>query len=191
MGVLKRSWSWRASLALVAALPLLGCVDSSDRCGKDRELDATGVCVCKAGTTDQGGTCVATPPAESGLGKACDDSTPCMDPDFPDCHAAAGEPGFCTKNDCTSNAECGQDFRCAVEETPPYCHPPATGQGTPCESDDDCKDFEATFCSVGNPAGVVCLVRDCVDDTSCSSGYTCVDLGTFVPGLPRACVPAM
>jgi hypothetical protein len=188
MRLLKRTLS--GSLPLLATLAVVACVDSDDRCGPQRELDATtDVCVCKPGTVDQGtGDCVEVAPEETGLGDACAESNPCTDPKFPECHTLDDGTGYCTKNDCTSNADCGGDYRCALEETPPYCHAPPTGQGTACESDDDCKDFEATFCSVGNPAGVVCLVRDCVDDSSCSPGYTCFDIGLIMPGLPKACV---
>jgi hypothetical protein len=188
MRLLKKTWCGVVLLSAGLAVP--SCVDSDDRCGSERELDATGVCICKAGTVDQGGTCVEVVEAPSGLGDACDESALCSDPLFPDCHAAEGEPGFCTKNDCTSSDECGKGYHCALDETPAYCRPP-TGQGAPCDSDDDCKDFDATFCSIGNPAGVVCLVRDCVDDTSCSPGYGCFDLGMFMPGLPKVCTPQM
>lgn len=190
MRLLKRSL--RGSVPLVAVLAAVACVDSEDRCGDSREYDdTTGVCVCPAGMVDQGGNCVKMPAPATGLGVACEDAASCTDPAFPDCHTLEDGSGYCTKNDCASNADCGKDFRCALEETPPYCHAPPTGQGAPCASDDDCKDFEATFCSVGNPAGVVCLVRDCLDDTSCTPGYSCVDLGSFVPGLPKACLPPM
>ncbi len=187
MRLLKRTL--RGSIPLLAVLGAVACVDSDDRCGSQRELAPTEVCVCKPGTVEQGGVCVEVAPADTGLGDACAESNPCTDPGFSECHTLEDGSGYCTKNDCTSNDDCGKDFHCALDETPPYCHAPPTGQGVACESDDDCKDFEATFCSVGNPAGVVCLVRDCVDDSGCSPGYACLDLGLFVPGLPKACVP--
>jgi hypothetical protein len=190
MRLLKRIF--RGSVPLLAVFAAVSCVDSDDRCGDDRVLDAaTDVCVCKPGTIDQGSACVEMPPAGGGLGAACEDSSACADPAFPDCHTLDDGSGYCTKNDCTSNDDCGQDFRCALEETPAYCHAPPTGQGVACESDDDCADFDATFCSVGSPFGVVCLVPDCVDDTSCSPGYTCFDIGMFMPGMPKVCLPPM
>jgi hypothetical protein len=189
MVLLKRTWS--GSLPLLLGLALTACVDSDDRCGNERVLDATGVCVCKPGTVDQQGVCVEAPPVEGGLGDPCDQETPCTDPAFPDCHILSDDSGYCTKNDCSSSDECGNGYHCALDETPPYCHAPFTGQGVVCASDDDCADFEATFCSVGSPTGAVCLVRDCVDNTSCSPGYVCVDLGMFMPGLPKACLPPM
>jgi hypothetical protein len=190
MRLLKRTL--RGWVPLLAVLAAAACVDDDARCGSDRVLDPEAeVCVCKPDTVDQGGVCVEVAPVETGLGDACDDSTPCADAAFPECHVPDDGAGYCTVYDCTSNDDCGKSFHCALDETPSYCHAPPTGQGVACESDDDCKDFEATFCSVGNPAGVVCLVRDCVDDSGCSPGYTCLDLGMFVPGLPKACLPPM
>jgi hypothetical protein len=179
----------RGAAPLLAVLSAVACVDSDDRCGSQREFDAAEICVCKPGTFDQNGVCVEMAPPANGLGNACNESTPCDDPAFPECHMLEDGSGYCTSNDCTSNDDCGKGFRCALEAAPAYCRAPPTGQGVACESDDDCKDFEATFCSVGNPAGVVCLVRDCVDDSGCSPGYACLDLGSFVPGLPKACIP--
>src|SRR6187399_1122174 len=106
MRLLKRSL--RGSVPLVAVLAAVACVDSDDRCGDNRVYDdAAGVCTCTAGMVDQGGDCVEMPAPATGLGIPCEDAASCTDPAFPDCHTLEDGSGYCTKNDCASNGDCG------------------------------------------------------------------------------------
>ena len=182
-------------LPLVAALAISAssCVyDEDDRCGPDRVL-ADSLCVCAPGLVAQGTACVPPEePAPGGLGLTCDASSmPCTDPVFSFCHVPTDETeGYCTTMGCTGNADCEGGYLCALTETPAFCKRPPTGEGMACAAEDDCEQFEASFCTVGSPSGVTCVVPDCVDDADCSPGRLCMDLSGVVPGLPTLCLPA-
>lgn len=186
-----------ALLALLLALVASGCVyDSDEPCAHGRVL-AHGACACPDGTMENGNDCVplavvVNPPG--GLGLACDSSSkPCTDATFSTCHIPDGKTeGYCTKTGCASNADCGGAYACVVSATPAYCKAPPTGEGMTCASEDGCKDYEANYCTLGDPAGAKCVVANCVDDTDCSPGRACIDIAKLasIPGLPKQCLLA-
>lgn len=175
-------------LSLAAPLVPACLYDSSDVCGPRQHEGTTGACVCDAGyAADASGICrkqVADPAA---LGAACDADTPCDDPKYSQCHAASDTSGYCTNVDCDSDDDCDGDYTCDDAAEPSYCRRPPTGQGEPCASDDDCKDFEADYCLV-NPVMSACLVAGCTADADCTPGWTCEDYSGALPGTPPVCV---
>jgi hypothetical protein len=170
----------------VGALLAAACIyHADDRCGEERVLK-NGYCVCPDGEVDMDGTCVKKTEAPSGLGVACDvTDTPCADATFSECHLTDASSGYCTSTGCSTDAECGGDYYCAVSESPTFCKRTPTGQGAICTTSDDCKDFDATYCAM-SPTGKLCVVINCTD-TSCSPGYACMDFSAFQPGIPKLC----
>jgi len=173
----------------LASILLGGCLyDEAERCGPDRELQQ-GLCVCQQGLMEQGGECLAPPEVPAGLGDACDLITnPCAGAMYSHCQLTSSDQGYCTTSACESDADCQGGFYCEKDDGPSYCRRPPSGQGMACSSDADCEGMEASFCTVGNPNGVACAVRDCTE-TSCSPDRSCMDLSAFVPGIPKLCLP--
>jgi hypothetical protein len=174
--------------------------DSEDSCGDDRMFEGT-LCVCKKGTVDKEGECVKAEPkpdpkpatdagsgeSGGGLGAACADEGECENADFPTCHVADGEDdGYCTKNGCSADADCADDGFYCTGETPRFCKRLPTGQGETCTSQDDCKGYDASYCTIGNPFGVTCAVPNC-SENSCAPGFMCMDFSMFAPGTPKLC----
>lgn len=67
--------------------------------------------------------------------------------------------------------------------------PVVSGQGEPCSSQEDCADYDASYCTVGSPVAEICALPDC-SEGDCPAGYTCTDLTAFMPGLPTLCLEA-
>lgn len=184
-----------------------GCVACAEH-----EVARAGACVCAPGYgRSTSGPCEACPPgevqvdqacacppgaerdpitascAQSGLGAACTADPDCIDASYPTCRLDAA-PGYCTRQDCATDADCGEPFACDASGTPSYCRRPPLGQGAACTSSDDCAGTEATYCDTF--ASNLCLVEGCTPGGSdCFIGWSCCDLSSL--GLNRQlCVTA-
>jgi hypothetical protein len=174
-------------LLLVAAGSISGCpYDADMRCGTTRVLKDN-LCVCKPGSIDQDGTCKKLPPAPAGLGDACADDMACAGSDYPLCHMVSEGRGYCTSQDCTSDADCEEGWYCDEDAEPSYCKRVPTGQGESCKSDADCEDYDANYCVMA-PFGSFCVERDC-SQTSCSPSYSCQDFSQIIGAVPLICSP--
>lgn len=61
-----------------------------------------------------------------------------------------------------------------------------TGVGEPCESADDCADYDATFCL---PQVNTCAVEKCATgENTCGSGTVCCDFSLLLAGM-SLCIP--
>lgn len=193
-----------------------GCIyDADDRCGAHQHYEK-GACLCDEGTrqNDYRNGCVpcgvnevgvanactcapgfgrpteggACEPVSAGLGKSCSEGAQaCTDEKYPACFAPReGEP-YCTREGCTSSAECGGGYACDTGATPTVCVRLPTGIGTKCASDGECAGFEANDCEtyVLN----ICMVSGCNrDDVTCFAGSVCCDYSLV--SLPVSlCIP--
>lgn len=172
------------ALAVLAALLLGSCLyDKDDRCRNGRQIDDN-LCLCPPGTTEMGETCVSQAAKPSGLGDACDETERCTSEDFPLCFTE-DDTGYCTKSGCSSESDCGEGFYCGPGMDSMICKRLPSGLDTTCSSDDDCKDFDANYCSI-SPFASICAIKDCTE-TSCPPGYSCMDFSRFAPGTPKLC----
>ena len=65
---------------------------------------------------------------------------------------------------------------------------PPTGLGEPCDSDEDCAEYEASMCAI-NPLteeGVYCTLEDCTP-ADCPEGWQCCDCLDVDPLNSLAC----
>lgn len=187
---LPSSRAWRSGGCALLALCAWSCLyDPDDRCSPGQELK-DGLCVCDEGLVLKDGLCVEEPepePVPTGLGESCDADTPCAGEPFSHCQDASGG-GYCTR-ECSSHDDCGGDYYCPAAGTPRVCLRAPTGQATPCETSEDCAEFDASYCLV-SPRGSACLVPDCLE-SGCSRGFICRDLAAIFPGTPPVCTPEM
>lgn len=209
---------WQLGAAVWAALVIGGCVfDADDRCGPnqrydaegdncvcdagmviaadghgcvacgDNEVESAGECVCADGySPGAGGECVETP---EGLGAPCDPEAEvgCAG-DYDFCASASDGSGYCTRQGCSADVDCDGGYACE-QDTPRYCSRPPSGQGQSCASDDDCADFDASFCE--NLVTMMCAVEGCKDlGGACHGGFTCCDFSAVAATLDFSlCVP--
>lgn len=209
-----RSRSAAALFALLGALPSACVYDSSEPCGPHQVMygdklrcvcDATSAptptgctpcgahevpgatsCVCEAGYSrpSADAACAETP---TGLGTACDATTPCADPAFSHCQIVDGGSGYCTTIDCTGPEDCTGGYACDTTGSPSFCRRPPVGAGMSCTSNADCEGTEATSCDTF--MSHTCLVQGCsLTPDNCFSGTACCDLSKF--GAPQPlCLP--
>jgi hypothetical protein len=171
-------------LMTATVIAIAGCVyDSDERCGDERVLDG-GACVCRTGTVSIDGSCIKQVAAPNGLGDACSTAMECTSDEFSKCQIARDDTGYCTKTNCEIDRDCGGDYYCSKAASPTFCKRMPTGQGAPCTSDDDCKEFDASYCAI---VGGKCAVANCTADTDCAPGFKCQDYSAF--GLPKLCAP--
>jgi hypothetical protein len=152
-----------------------GCV----ACG-EHEVPTEAGCSCEEGysrpTADA--ACEETP---SGLGADCDPAAPACEAPYDHCEPTS-DGGYCTTEDCTTNADCEGGYACNEDSV---CQRPPLGLGAACTGHADCAGTEATYCDtfVTN----TCQVQGCqLDPNDCFSGFDCCDLSGF--GLPALCV---
>lgn len=65
----------------------------------------------------------------------------------------------------------------------------AQNLGQACVKSEDC-DGVASFCVVmpGQTTGY-CTIKDCtITPNDCPKGYTCMDISSYVPGIPNLCI---
>jgi len=206
--------SLRLVIAALAVAAAPGCeMNPADRCGPDQELHE-GSCRCGEGTarseetgacepcgdneTSDGTACVCLPgyarsgnaceAAEPGQGEPCDATTPCEDPIQAYCKLVDDSSGYCTASNCSTSTDCHGGYACDKSSSPNYCKRPPLGQGSPCESPDDCAGTEATYCE--SISSHQCLVAGCsLSPDDCFEGWECCDLSTL--GLDETlCVPS-
>ncbi len=199
-----------ANVSATVFLMLAGSclVDSDHRCGAHQRLQDE-QCVCDAGYGLTGNACVECAANEVGsldgcacasgfgrtdpskpcvstasLGQACDADPDCADP--ADSFCASDSPrGYCTHADCTSSAECSNDYSCNTRNVPSFCERPPTGAGSPCQSDTDCSGFEAAYCEV--VLAHACLKSGCKPDPNvCPGDWVCCDIPLIGESL---CLP--
>ena len=61
--------------------------------------------------------------------------------------------------------------------------------GATCKGEEDCSD-NATFCVVmpGDETGYCTIEKCTVTPNNCPSGYLCMDISLYVPGIPNLCI---
>lgn len=140
-------------------------------------------CVCALGYVASPSGC--TP---SNLGATCGGDADCATGDQTFCRLPEG---YCTKRDCTANADCNAaaDYACVTTDTPAYCRRPPVGQGAACtmQGPDPACTMEAPLCVLNK-----CTPSGCKADSECTPSRKCCDLTKFgQPGLticfPGAC----
>jgi hypothetical protein len=199
-------------LPLLVLFPVGCLVDLDQRCGPDQRYDPESHrCACDDGHALVGNRCLAcgehelaTPdgcrcepgylrasddePCEENdtLGKACASDDDCPDPTYGYCAPDAASPGgYCTASGCSASTGCEGDYACNGLGDPSFCERPPSGVGHACNSDDDCADFEASFCET--VVAHQCLVHDCKPDpTRCYGDWVCCDIGLIGQSL---CMP--
>lgn len=166
---------------LAVGLMTLSCVYDDDMCGDNMELymdtlfGGTKYCTPKilpdSDTTQLPPENTDSENLDSGVTDAGDDT-------------GTGDDGAA----CTKTAECPDGQYCDTSLSPPACRPPATGEGTTCETQADCAGFEADYCEAY--VSFTCLVQNCdaSNINSCSPDYICCDFSWM--GLPSLCVNA-
>jgi len=159
-----------------------GCV----ACG-EHQVAMGGECVCEDGYTPGGdGSCTQAP---EGLGASCEPGgeVSCAG-DYDHCATGADGSGYCTLQGCSDDGDCDSGYACE-QGSPRYCSRPPTGQGQSCASDDDCADYEASFCE--SLVTMMCAVEGCKAlGGACHGGFTCCDFSSVAPTLDFSlCVP--
>lgn len=151
-------------LRYCACMPGFIIVDDDGGCTPcgEHEVSMQNKCVCEQGYTrpSEGAACMM-----SDLGGACTDDSGCGG-DFPTC---AG--GYCTAM-CSSSTECEMGWICDDSSGDKVCNKPPTGFGMSCQSDDDCKGNEASFCETFQSHS--CLVS-CSATSPCPGDWGCCD----------------
>ena len=201
--LLSCAWVGLACCAFSACL-----VNPSDRCGS-HQVQQGDLCACETGFGLVGTHCVACAEHEVGsltgcacapgfgradasqpcaavetLGKACAQSADCTDATFNYCEPE-GESGYCTRPDCTSSADCINDYSCNSRGVRHFCQRPPTGFGKSCQNDGDCSAFEASYCE--SLSSNVCLKSGCKADPSvCPGDWACCDIALLGNSL---CLP--
>ncbi|MEM6930600.1 MAG: hypothetical protein AAF602_26925 [Myxococcota bacterium] len=169
---------------------VLGCLlhDPDDRCSPGQRFE-DGACVCLPGyDPEPGAGCIEVLPPSEGRGVACDPADSGCTGAYPFCQPVDGFDGYCTTTGCTVNGDCEGSYACNTTAQPSFCERPPLGHGEPCETSDDCAEFEeATYCE--SQFGNVCLVGGCaLGGDDCFSGFACCDLSSV--GIPElVCVP--
>jgi hypothetical protein len=114
------------------------------------------------------------------------------------CATPPTEPFYCTAKGCDQNASlCPSDYECFdlgafVPGEPFICtKKPKVGNGAfgdVCQTSADCKG-ETNYCAFSPTEPPYCSVSGCDSSPElCPSGWTCFDVGQFVPGEPFICV---
>jgi hypothetical protein len=89
---------------------------------------------------------------------------------------------------CTTAAQCGDGYFCA---TLGLCKALPTGEGTTCAAQEDCKNYDANYCTIGYPKGATCMVSNCTGDSDCTPGRKCQDFSSIAPGTPKLCAESL
>lgn len=190
----KRHWvRWLTLGGSVSLLLLVGAscaYDKDNRCGDDLVFDEENeVCVCPVGTLYsptgctacgeheilQGAECVCEEGYAEGADGTCEE--------IPGGAGGEGGEGNSTTGptpECTVNDDCEAGEICEAEACTPV-----TGFGAACTEQDQCADFEASYCDTYQSK---CTISDCtVAPDSCPSAYDCCDLSLF--GFAIMCIP--
>lgn len=200
-------------LPLFAAFSAPAClVNLDNRCGANQRYDAeNGNCVCAGDFELSGNECVAcgenevgsptgcvcadgfsraTPDAAcealAGLNQECASDADCGDARYGYCRVEAdAKTGYCTSSDCSTAADCPEDYGCNTRTSPSYCEHPPDGLGTACKSSADCEGHAAAYCETVQAHA--CLVNDCKSDPNkCHGDWVCCDIGLLSQSL---CIP--
>lgn len=147
-------------------------------CGQNEVTGASGACECATGFSRASATSVCEA-AAAAMGVACDaSSSPCTDTTFNHCHVVSGTSGYCTKQGCTTAADCGGGYMCDLTAAPSYCRRPPVGAGKDCTNDADCAGTEATYCNAYQTKK--CQVQGCtLAPNNCFTGTVCCDYTAF------------
>lgn len=155
-----------------------GCV----QCG-EHEISSPNGCVCGAGYGRRGAD-QACEPIPEGIGTPCTVDADCLNATYSHCQVSPIGEGYCTNQNCTTDADCGGGYQC-VADSPSYCRRKPVGAGDACASDADCVGTEALYCD--GFFTHTCLERDCSKTPdSCFTGTECCDLARYF--LPKLCV---
>ena len=210
MRIVSARAAWLAFAAAIAG----GCiVDEDDRCGPHMVVSDIDACVCEAGYVLVNKQCITCPEHErvQGAGCVCDDgyerlaegasctvqptsgpgsdcaAAACADPDFPYCTKAPNDDQYCTSQGCSSSADCPETYACAASAAGSFCQRTPKGMASPCEVDDDCQGYEATFCET--LISHSCLVQGCsLSQNDCFQGWECCDVTSYGMPIP-ICIP--
>jgi hypothetical protein len=156
-----------------------GCL----RCGA-HEVVKGAKCVCKDGFDKESPTASCKAVVGQPIGAACSDASPCTDP-YPYC-ASDGPDAYCTKRDCSTD-DCPSGYSCESGGGAMFCAKLPTGIDAPCTSNDDCAAFEAAEC---NTFDKKCVLGSCaIGKTDCPNGWSCCDIGAFIPGISFCAAP--
>lgn len=196
----------RLAAALVLAHAATSCIVSGDRCGANQVAfdDQVSICLCKPDyvTASDGVGCVPCGENQTAVQNACvckpgfsrpsasdvckpeaQTATCTADADCaaatPYCARKGSEPGYCTRTDCTANADCTVGWSCEQTPTTRYCARPPTGFGLPCQSNADCAGFDASYCEVLSTH--TCILAGCATrERTCPSEWTCCDYASLI-----------
>lgn len=157
--------------------------EGCEPCGEN-ERESNGACVCVDGyaRASNGARCEEIP---GELGVDCDtEDTPCPAGRYPLCQVVDGTSGYCT-NACSEDGDCDGGYKCHQAGADSFCRRPPLGYGQSCQTREDCKDGEATYCDTIQSH--LCLVPCSAGNTSvCFEGESCCDFKIFEP----ICVPS-
>jgi hypothetical protein len=158
-----------------------GCV----ACGENEVSSANG-CACAPGY-GRADAAEACEPIPEGVGTPCTVDADCLNATYSHCQISPIGEGYCTSQNCTTDADCDGGYQCVLGETPSYCRRKPVGAGVACTGPTDmsCVGTEAPFCDFFVSSS--CLEQDCTKSPdSCFTGTKCCDLAAF--GLPKLCI---
>ena len=206
--------SARVAWLVVVAAIVGGCIyDADERCGPHMLVSAIDACICEEGYVLVGKECITCPEHErvQGSGCVCDagyerladgaactvvpDSGPgadcaaasCRDAAFPVCIEAPNQDRYCSSRGCEGSTDCPEGFACAASAEGSFCQRSPKGMTSPCETDDDCQGYEATFCET--LISHSCLVQGCsLSQNDCFEGWECCDVTSYGMPIP-ICIP--
>lgn len=149
-------------------------------CGPNEQA-TNDTCTCSEGFSRSSPSAACTPIVGSLPGQACNDATPCAEPN-PFC-VTDGTESYCTIADCKDGSACPSNWRCRRSGAQTFCQKPPAGLLTACASSADCAGTEAAYCET--TVGFVCLVNDCAREPSrCPNTSACCDFeGVFGQSL--------
>jgi hypothetical protein len=156
-----------------------GCL----KCGA-HEAVKDGKCTCKDGFVKDSPTASCHESVGQPIGAACSDESTCTDP-YPYC-ASDGPNKYCTSQDCTGT-DCPSGYTCETRTDSKFCAKLPSGIDAPCATNADCSAFAASEC---NPFSMKCLLGSCATGkTHCPNGWSCCDVGMFMPGISYCAAP--
>lgn len=141
----------------------------------ENEVVQNGACACAPGSAK------ATPDAgctKSELGAACNAAQPCSSA-YPYCVSTGTADGYCSLQNCTSNADCPVGFSCEKAAGTRYCHRPPTGLGAACGASADCAAFDANYCETLQSH--TCILQGCATGAvACPNEWACCDYSALL-----------
>jgi hypothetical protein len=204
----------RAAWLVLTAASVGACIyDEDARCGPHMVVSEVDACECETGYVLVGKECITCPENEhvQGAGCVCDDgfaravegaacselptsgpgadcaANACMGSEFSECVEAPNGDQYCTSRGCTESSDCPEGFACRASAEGSYCQRTPVGMASPCEVEQDCAGYEATFCET--LISHSCLVQGCsLSQNDCFEGWDCCDVTAYGMPIP-ICIP--